>query len=260
MIKEFARKHYIGMNQEFRYRGEEPTRIETLSDAGFALAIGLLLISTSPPTTFEQLKAFTRDIIPFAMCITLIMLVWAEHFVFFVRYGFRNSRIVFLNTLLLFLILFYVYPLKFLARLLVDIYAVLFSKLFGFDESMVGVFKTVIEPGEVPQLMAIYGLGASAIFFTIMFMYRYALKQADALQLNEIEIFDTKTSMRSNLLMALIPLFSVVLALTIPNSMIAGTVSGFAYFLYMPVMFLFGKRTDKRRKKLLEPEPSANAA
>jgi uncharacterized membrane protein len=252
MLRGSFKKNYIGMNKEFRYRGEEATRIETLSDAGFALAIGLLLISTSPPTNFKQLLVFTRDLIPFALCITLIMLVWFEHFIFFIRYGFRNARIVFLNTLLLFIILFYVYPLKFLAKLLVNIYASLFSNLFGIENQMSEVFKDVISLDGMPHLMIIYGLGASSIFIVLMLMYRYALKRADELELNEIEKFDTRSSVRANFLMASVPLFSVLLAMLIPNSMAAGTISGFAYFLYFPVMLIFGKRVDRKRKILLE--------
>lgn len=49
MIREALGKHYIGMNKEFRFRGEETGRLENLSDGVFALAITLLLISTSAP-------------------------------------------------------------------------------------------------------------------------------------------------------------------------------------------------------------------
>ncbi len=38
MIREFIKKHYHGLKQEFRFRGEEPVRLEILSDAVFALA------------------------------------------------------------------------------------------------------------------------------------------------------------------------------------------------------------------------------
>ena len=43
MVREALGKHYIGMNKEFRFRGEEPGRLENFSDAVFALAITLLL-------------------------------------------------------------------------------------------------------------------------------------------------------------------------------------------------------------------------
>ena len=69
MLRDAIKKHYLGMNQGFRYRGEEPGRLENFSDAVFALAITLLLISTTPPTNFEQIKRFTYDLIPFLLCI-----------------------------------------------------------------------------------------------------------------------------------------------------------------------------------------------
>ena len=47
MFRDVIKKHYMGMNQGFRYRGEEPGRLENFSDAVFALAITLLLISTT---------------------------------------------------------------------------------------------------------------------------------------------------------------------------------------------------------------------
>src|SRR6185295_5679828 len=114
MIRDALKKHYIGMNKEFRNRGEEPGRLENFSDACFALAITLLLISTSPPTSFLQVKRFAYDLIPFLCCIGVIVAIWHQHFIFFFRYGLRNGQIIALNSLFLVIVLFYVYPLKFL--------------------------------------------------------------------------------------------------------------------------------------------------
>ena len=33
MLRDVIKKHYMGMNQGFRYRGEEPGRLENFSDA-----------------------------------------------------------------------------------------------------------------------------------------------------------------------------------------------------------------------------------
>ncbi len=251
MLRGPVKKHYIGMNQDFRYRGEDSTRIEALSDSVFALAIGLLLISTSSPSTFQELLLFAKDLIPLGLCIALITLVWYEHFKFFIRYGFRSGRIVVLNTVLLFLLLFYVYPLKFLAKLLVKIYSGLLSPLFGIDTNVGKEIKNMISTDEMGQLMVIYGLGAASLFIVLMLMYRYALKRRVELALDEIEVFDTKESVQANLLMAGIPLLSVLLVLAIPHPVVGSAVSGFSYFLYWPIMTLFHKRSAKQRRKIL---------
>ncbi|NOT75277.1 MAG: DUF1211 domain-containing protein [Cyclobacteriaceae bacterium] len=260
MFRESFKKHYIGLNQEFRFRGEEPGRLENFSDAIFALAITLLLISTSPPTNFEQIKRFTFDLIPFLLCIALIVSIWHEHFTFFYRYGLRNGRIIFLNTLFLIIVLFYVYPLKFLSKLIL----IPISILIG-NEKLKSEFDGIMKSEDIGDLMIIYGIGAASISLVLMMMYRYALKKSDELELNEIERFDTKVSARSNFLMAIIPLVSVVVAFIFRGTWLAGFLGGMTYFLYTPVMSIHGRSTDKKRKKLLlahatpsieEPAPS----
>lgn len=182
------------------------------------------------------------------------MLVWYEHFKFFIRYGFRNVYIVMLNTLLLLIILFYVYPLKFLAKLLLGIYGAMLGRLLGFGGSIVSSFGGTIDPSDMPVLMVIYGLGAAGIFLTLALMYRYAYKKSAELDLNEIEIFDTKVSIYSNVLLGSVPLFSIALALIIPHPAVASAASGFCYFLYWPVMWFYGKRMGSKRKLLLQPK------
>lgn len=247
MVRELIKKHYLGLNKEFRFRGEEPGRLENFSDAVFALAITLLLISTSPPINFDQIKRFVWDIIPFCLCITLILLIWFEHFIFYFRYGMRSGKVVVLNTLFLVIVLFYVYPLKFLTKLILFPIAYIFNQ-----EKLLVELKGMISGRDVGDLMIIYGLGATSVFIMLMLMYRYALKNADELNLNEIERFDTQTSMRTNFLMATVPLLSAILAIIFRNSLFAGMISGFTYFLYTPIMLIHGRRADKDRKKILD--------
>jgi uncharacterized membrane protein len=233
---------------DFRFRGKEPGRLENFSDAIFALAITLLLISTSPPTNFEQVKRFAYELLPFLVCITLIMLIWNEHFQFFLRYGLRNSRMLVLNTLFLAIVLFYVYPLKFLTKIII-LFPI--GYLVG-DQTLLSDLKSMIRAQDMGQLMIIYGLGATFVFLVLMQMYRYALSKADELGLSELEKFDTQTSIHTNLLMALVPMVSVVLSVIFINSWLAGPVAGFIYFLYTPIMFAHGRRADKKRRALIE--------
>lgn len=229
----------------FHPRGKEPGRLENFSDAVFALAITLLLISTAPPSNFEQIKRFSFEIIPFFMCIALIILIWHEHFVFFFRYGLRDAKVIALNTLFLVIVLFYVYPLKFITRLILYPIAQLFDQTSLADE-----IAGMIKANDMADLMIIYGLGAFSVFAVLSFMYRYALKQAENLELTELEKFDTQTSVTSNRLMAIVPLLSVALALAFRGSWVAGPVAGFTYFLYTPIMTIHGKRVRKNRTLL----------
>lgn len=232
----------------FRLRGKEPGRLENFSDAIFALAITLLLISTSPPTNFEQVKRFAYELLPFLVCITLIMLIWHEHFQFFLRYGLRNSRMLVLNTLFLAIVLFYVYPLKFLTKIII-LFPV--GYLLG-DQALLNDLKNMINAQDMGQLMIIYGFGATCVFLVLRQMYRYALSKADELGLSELEKFDTRISIRTNFLMALVPMVSVVFSIIFINHWLAGPVAGFVYFLYTPIMFAHGRRADKKRKALIE--------
>ena len=247
MIREAIGKHYIGLNKEFRFRGEEPGRLENLSDGVFALAITLLLISTSAPTNFDQIKKFVWELIPFCACIVLIVLIWHEHFIFYYRYGLRNPKVIVLNTIFLIIVLFYVYPLKFLWKLIL---LIPLARIFN-QESILKEISEMAKPEDTGPLMIIYGIGAASIFLVLMLMYRYALKNADLLQLNKIEVFDTRTSMTTNLLMATVPTLSVIVAFLFRNSPWVGPISGFTYFLYMPLMFVHGFRNSRKRKKLL---------
>ncbi len=225
-------------------------RLENFSDAVFGMAITLLLISTEPPTNFTQLKQFTYELLPFLACITLIVLIWYEHYTFFLRYGLKSSRMIALNTLFLVIILFYVYPLKFLTRILLIGPAAL---VMGNDEVASGVFNT-IDGGDMPQLMIMYGIGAAAVFSVLCLMYRYALGKSDELGLNELERFDTRASIQSNMIMASIPVVSVIVAFLLRSSFWAGPIAGFCYFLYTPLMFWFHRKVERQRVELVKRE------
>lgn len=86
-------------------------------------------------------------------------------------------------------------------------------------------------------------------------MYQYAGKKSAELELDEIELYDTRVSLRSNLLMASVPMLSVFLALIFRSNTYVGAIAGFTYFLYTPLMFWYFNRAEKKRKKLIEQLP-----
>lgn len=232
----------------FQLRGENPGRLENFSDAIFALAITFLLISTDPPTHFDQIKRMLVDLIPFLMCMVLFIMVWHEHTVFFLRYGLRNGPIVVLNTAFLFLMLFYVHPLRFLTQLIELPIAMLMGNHALRDE-----IAQRIHAEDIAELMAMYGFGASAVFFLLAAMYHFALKQKDSLQLSPEEVFDTQSSCTKNLLMGSVPFLSALIALFLLKNMWAGMICGMTYLLYTPLMLIWGKRDERKRLLLFPP-------
>ncbi len=145
MVREELARRRVG-GESFRWRGEDVWRVESFSDAVFAFAITFLVVSLEVPSSFDELLETMRGFFAFAICFALLLLVWYEHYKFSRRYGLRDNLTVHLTAALLFLVLFYVYPLKFLFTLLAD-------QLLGFGEE-------VIESSQVPLLMMIYGAGS----------------------------------------------------------------------------------------------------
>ncbi|GAB3221065.1 DUF1211 domain-containing protein [Algoriphagus aestuariicola] len=230
----------------FRLRGLENTRIESLSDGVFAIAIGLLLLSSSPPQTFEELREFIKDFIPFAGTISILMMIWYQHYLFFIRFGLRDAGTAAINTILLFLVLFYTYPLKFLFRLLIDIYTALFT---GNEKAIQVIFSETILMEDTPQLMVIYGIGASGIFWVFVWLNARALKKSKLLDLSPKEILLTRNSIRMNIAAGLIPLCSAIFAGFELGGIYTFMISGFIYVSYMVVMPLMGYWGGKRIEK-----------
>jgi hypothetical protein len=99
---------------QFRLRGQQMNRIEAVSDVVFGFALTLLVVSLEVPRTYADLTNAMRGFPAFALTFAILMTVWSRHYYFFRYYGLDDPATIVLNTLLLFVVLFYVYPLKFL--------------------------------------------------------------------------------------------------------------------------------------------------
>src|ERR1051325_5431608 len=106
------------LDADFRWRGTDVTRMEAIADAVFALVLALLFLQAAPPANFREVKTALFSFLPFAMTFTLLAMVWIEHYRLFRRYALTDKSTFFGNLLLLFLVLFYAYPLKFLFTLM----------------------------------------------------------------------------------------------------------------------------------------------
>ncbi len=233
----------VGLDPKFQYRGLNQTRVETFSDVGFALAITLIVLSASVPESFAELKESMKGILPFFACVVLLVVIWVQHYMFFLRYGLQDIRTVVYNTFLLCLVLVYVYPLKFLMNFLVGFYS---SLITGTNYILIQDFG----PGDMKFLMIMYGVGAGLIFLTLSLLYKHALNTKVELELDDYEIFETKSSINVNLLLSSIPILSALIAAVGTESGLTYGLSGFAYMLYPIVMPLYGRYLNKRQQVL----------
>ena len=226
-----------GGEEGFSWRGEEVSRIEGFSDAVFAFAVTLLVVSLEVPRTFNELLETMRGFFAFAICFALLFTVWRDHYKFFGRYGMRDALVAWLNAGLLFLVLVYVYPLKFLFTLLVD-------QALGFEGE-------TIRASQIPLLLVIYGVGFVAVSLLFLLFYLVAYARRDALELNAYELSVTREEIQGFLINIFVGLVSITIAIVGGEATVAW--AGWTYLLLFPLQVINGRTMDARRKKELQP-------
>lgn len=233
--------------KKFKHRGREILRIEGLSDAVFAFSVSLLVASLEVPQTFTELKSIAAGAIPFFATVAMIFLFWYQQYVFFRRYGLNDFKTIFFNLLYLAVILYYVYPLKFLFSLLISGWSGL--DLFA-KASQKGL--TIVTSQEFPQLIILFSIGYLVIWLLIYLMHKHVLHQQKAFHFSTYELLLTKMEARGALWNAFIGASSLLLAwLHFELS------AGICYF-FIPVAmalnyYLF-KSGYKKRLKLVNRE------
>src|SRR5215217_7102638 len=161
------------------------------------------------PNTFDELLASMRGFIAFAICFAVLLTVWFEQYKFFRRYGLNDNITMRLNAVLLFFVLFYVYPLKFLFTAWID-------QLLGFSTQLGGSTENVIEsiePGQWPLLIIIFGAGFVVVqlVFVLLCWRAYALRGALELDVHEASI--TRQEIQGFLILTGIGLASIAIAI-----------------------------------------------
>lgn len=234
MMRKTIAKKIQNSNKDFRLRGHEVKRIEAFSDAVFAFAVTLLIVSLEVPKSFEELMVTMKGFFAFGISFLFLMLIWHEQNMFFRRFALDDITTIFLNGCLMFIVLFYVYPLKFL-----------FTLIFNTTSDAVQ-----IEPGQLPTLMYIYSTGYIIIYFLFFFMYLHAYRKKEELELTAKEFFDTKTRMWAQLILVSVGILCIFIASVLPPER-AGA-AGFVYFLIGPAFSIYYSVRGRKRRKLHE--------
>lgn len=171
----------------FRWRGEAVTRIENLSDIAFAVALGMLISGVDAPRNLGDLRAFLGNIAPMAAGFAVLLGLWHAHYTFFRRYGVADKTIITLNAMLIFVILFMAYPLRFA-----------FDSFFSWITTVfTGDYSRSLELGilsfdSAGEIFA-YFAGFYAIAFMILaLMLGHIVKKRDLLALSAYELSQTR--------------------------------------------------------------------
>jgi uncharacterized membrane protein len=220
-------------------RRREVSRVEGFSDAVFGFAITLLVVSLEVPKTYHELMVVMRGFPAFAVCFALLFQVWWRHYRFFRSYDLEDGYIVALTGLLLFVVLFFVYPLKFM-------WSLPFASIQGTH-----VTDEVITHDQIPVLFEIYGAGVVATFGILTAMYAHAYRHRAALALTALEVLDTRVQIYRNVGFIAVGGLSMLVAMMTarfaPNQVGA---AGLVYFAIGPVEWALGEYGGRMRRRL----------
>ena len=173
----------------------------------------------------------------------MLVQVWYYHYIYSRRYGLQTTYTVVLNAILLFVVLFYVYPLKFLFTVVVG---GLTGGLTIPREQLNHMFTST---RQIPALMIIYSVGYIAVCVLFALLYHYAYQKRVELELNEYEAVRTLHAAIFQLSFAMVGVLVIAAALALPVD--AAGYSGLIYSVNGVIGFGLGSILGKRERLAL---------
>ena len=242
----------LPVEQGFRMRGQQVTRVETFVDAAFAFSLTLLVIFYNElPDTVAELRGALRRVPTFAVCFLLLSLFWTAHNRWSRRYGMEDSKSTVLSLSFVLVVLVYVYPL----RMVVSSGLALLTG--GFVPSELGMDRAQWML-DLQTAFIVYGLGFGALSWLLWRMNAHALRRADALALDAHERFHTRSEVGVYALMTACAFGSVAtsfLMLAAPATWLNNFTVGLPMWLYSAMGGLLW--TYRARRERAAPKEAA---
>lgn len=210
--------------RRFVWRGREPTRVEALSDMVFAIALTMLVMSSDQPASFVELRDQFWGFPGFAVGFALLLLIW-HFYLFFRRFALADGWTTALNAAL-FLIVFLIYPLKFLVTMLARFVR---QVLIGHEAPSF----TLLQARDALMMLS---AGCAALFPVSALLDAHAQRRAGALALNADEVWLTRFSLWQQAVHCGVAALVVAVAALAPMPFAPFT--GFLFLLIGPLIFL----------------------
>ena len=138
-------------------------RIEAFSDGVFAFAATLMVVNFDLDSNLGFDKSWGAGFLSFAVSFFVLVALWWLHYNFFRRNNYVDGWIIAINAILLFVALYYVFPLKTMVQ-------------SWMGEGSVKSFQ------DLSRLFTLYGIGFLLIFACYTLMYFRAYKKSKSAQ------------------------------------------------------------------------------
>lgn len=257
------RKHMLKHEGEemtgIRVRGIEVSRMEGLTDAMFGFAITLLIVSLEPPTSYDELVKLMASFPAFAVTFMLMMFIWYWHYRFFRQFGLNSGKVVWANAVLMFVVLLFMFPLKFFTTIVIDV--IFLERWFGIDmpeQIDLGSIFGADNAGRYQVLHTIYAIGFAAVFLCFSWLYKLALEAKEELRLTDYEAYSAYVHMVMYVIVAAVPLITIAIV-WLPTKW-APMMAGMSNFFIWPATALYGRRAAPKLKALKRAQESQREA
>ncbi|TAI49201.1 TMEM175 family protein [Flagellimonas allohymeniacidonis] len=196
------------------------SRVEAFSDAVFAFAATLMVVSIDLNENFILMKSRAFSLLTFGVSFFVLVALWMVHYNYFRRVGYIDNWVIALNSMLLFMVLYYVFPLKSLIN------------------TWIGEDKITLQ--NLSELFQMYSVGFLLIFLCFALMYRRAYKKMKSHEKCITALFYSRH----------FGIYVIVGAISVAISIFKLGVSfglpGMIYFLLGPFCYLHSKWFDKK--------------
>lgn len=231
----------LPVKNHVRQRGLEMTRLETFTDAAFAFAVTLLVISGDGiPGSYAELIHALKGSPAFAASFATIAAVWAGHRSWSRRYGLEDTSTTLISLALIFVMLIYVYPLKM-------VFGALFAWISG---GWLPADFRLDSWYELLGLFRIYGIGFVVLNLLMAGLYARAMRATDELRLDIMERRSTRAEIVSYMVLAATGAVSVLWATLLPPQV--AVYAGFVYAtlcISMPWIAIVQSRAVPRHER-----------